>query len=260
MDLRCCKVEPPKLGRLLNILTLTSHTFAVIFILPKHRESPGCAIVTDSVTSEGLTPFLEKSLGLKHVRYLRGYANVINKARSLTENNVCNAEVAIETSGHCALKENDYLDDGTYTAARIIGLLAKERSVDATKSLLDLISDLQEMDEVAELRMSLRDESLESTIQIFDLLSSEVETNCDVKKGKWVLDNDNLEGIRVSTGDGGYFMLRKSLHDPVISLQVEAMTKDAAKTDVIQPLLEIFQHQPEVLSLLDFSSIVDYNK
>ena len=246
-----------KIARYQNILT---HTLAIIFTPSKCRESPGCAIVTDSVTSEGLTPFLEKNLGLKHVRYLRGYANVINKARSLTENNVCNAEVAIETSGHCALKENDYLDDGTYTAARIIGLLAKERSVDSTKSLLDLIADLQEMDEVAELRMSLRDESLESTVQIFELLSAKVETNCDVKNSKWVLDKDNLEGIRVSTGDGGYFMLRKSLHDPVISLQVEAMSKKAAKKDVIQPLLEIFHHEPEVMSLLDFSSIVEYSQ
>lgn len=62
------------------------------------RQSPGCAIVTDSVTSTGLSSFLEE-LGLLHVRYVRGYANVIRKARSLTESNTVNAEVAIETSG-----------------------------------------------------------------------------------------------------------------------------------------------------------------
>ena len=62
------------------------------------RQSPGCAIVTDSVTSNGLSSFLH-NLGLTHVRYVRGYANVISKARALTESASVSAEVAIETSG-----------------------------------------------------------------------------------------------------------------------------------------------------------------
>ncbi len=57
-----------------------------------------------SVTSEGLALFLE-GLGLEHVRYLKGYANVIGKARELTESGKALAEVAIETSGHCAMRE-----------------------------------------------------------------------------------------------------------------------------------------------------------
>lgn len=57
-----------------------------------------------SVTSEGLETFLGE-LGLNHVRYLKGYANVIGKARELTESGKAIAEVAIETSGHCAMRE-----------------------------------------------------------------------------------------------------------------------------------------------------------
>ena len=67
------------------------------------KSSPGCTIVTDSTTSEGLGKFLEGNLGLHHFRYLRGYANVIRKAKEITESGVANAEVAIETSGHCAM-------------------------------------------------------------------------------------------------------------------------------------------------------------
>jgi phosphomannomutase len=173
---------------------------------------------------------------------------------------VCNAEVAIETSGHCALKENDYLDDGTYAAVRIIGLLARERSVDSTMSLLHLIAALPEMEEEAELRMPLRDETLESTHRIFDVLASEIEANCGTSNSKWVLDNENLEGIRVSTGGGGFFMLRKSLHDPLLSLQVEAVSKEAARMQVIQPLLQIFHEETEIVSLLDYSAIENYNQ
>ena len=96
------------LGLLLR-LPLPEALLSVIF----SRSSPGCSIVTDSVTSEGLAKFIVDDLDLKHVRYLKGYANVIGKARELTESDTANAEMAIETSGHCAMKENGYLDDGT---------------------------------------------------------------------------------------------------------------------------------------------------
>ncbi len=77
---------------------------AVIF----QKSSPGCTFVTDSVTSEGLAEFLE-GLGLNHVRFLKGYANVIGKARELTESGKAMAEVAIETSGHCAMREVSFI-------------------------------------------------------------------------------------------------------------------------------------------------------
>jgi phosphomannomutase len=83
------------------------------------RQSPGCAIVTDSVTSNGLSTFLEEDLNFTHIRYLRGYNNVIQKAKSVNEGMSANAEVAIEKSGHCAVKENDFLDDGTFTALKV---------------------------------------------------------------------------------------------------------------------------------------------
>jgi phosphomannomutase len=88
------------------------------------RQSPGCAIVTDYVTSNGLSTFLVEDLNLIHIRYLRGYSNVIQKAKSVNEGMSANADVAIETYGHCVVKENDFLDDGTLTALEVLGLLA----------------------------------------------------------------------------------------------------------------------------------------
>ena len=48
------------------------------------RKYPGTTIVTDSVTSNGLTEFIE-GLGGKHFRYRRGYKNVIGKGVELNE-------------------------------------------------------------------------------------------------------------------------------------------------------------------------------
>lgn len=228
------------------------------------ESSPGCAIVTDSVTSEGLETFLEKDLGLQHVRYLKGYANVINKARELTESGAANAEMAIETSGHCAMKENGYLDDGTYTAVKVVGLLA--RIADKNQSLLDLISKYEEMPEVSELRMEVLDESLESTSAVFDFAALEIEQLCqsvgsdeDPAICFWHIDEDNLEGIRVRTGtDGGFFMLRKSLHDPVISLQVEGTSRDDIRSNVIDPLLELFDAESRIGKAVNLAALQAY--
>lgn len=66
-------------------------------------EHPGTTVVTDSITSDQLTVYLEKCLGLKHLRFKRGYKNVINKAIELNESGV-DSQLAIETSGHAAYK------------------------------------------------------------------------------------------------------------------------------------------------------------
>ena len=255
-DGTCGDYEPLNRNRLIALLGVLFST-----------DSPGCAIVTDSVTSNGLAKFLTKDLGLVHVRFLKGYANVINKAKSLNKQNIVNAEVAIETSGHCAMKETGFSDDGVYTAVKVIGMLAKARKQGETPSLLNLIDDLEELDEVAELRMTVMEGSSEATQEMFDFAALEIEEICsqNLREGEnnptssWIVDRDNLEGIRISTGNnGGFFMLRKSLHDPLLSLQVEASSKDEAKEVVVRPLLELFESQPELKSNLDLSALQQY--
>ena len=72
-------------------------------------EHPGATIVTDSITSSGLKKFIEEDLGGVHHRFKRGYKNVINEAVRLnSEGKYC--PLAIETSGHAALKENYFLE------------------------------------------------------------------------------------------------------------------------------------------------------
>lgn len=220
-------------------------------------QSPGCAIVTDSVTSEGLSDFLQGNLGLEHVRYIKGYANVINKAKELTESGQKNVEVAIETSGHCAMQENGYLDDGTYTAVKVVSLLAK-----SDRSLLDLIVDMKEMDEISELRMETNNGSLDTMKVIFDFCALEIERasamHSDIATKTWKIDTDNLEGIRVRIGDGQFFLLRKSLHDPIISLQIEAVSKDVARDMIVLPLIRLFRDEKQIENGLNLVSLQNF--
>jgi phosphomannomutase len=243
--------EPLNRNRLIALL-------GVVF----SRSDPGSAVVTDSVTSEGLTTFLEDKLGLTHVRYLKGYANVINKAKELTESGELNAALAIETSGHCAMKENDYLDDGTYTAVKVVSLLARERAA-GTASLLDLIQDMPELADICELRCPTIDRSLETMREVFDYCALAMERACedsnqDIATQGWEIDTDNLEGIRIRTGNGGFMMLRKSLHDPIISLQIEGRSKQEVRTQVLEPLLRIFESDELIKSTLELSVLQEY--
>ena len=67
------------------------------------KEHPGTTVVTDSITSDELTDYLEQFLGLKHLRFKRGYKNVINKSMELNAAGI-DSQLAIETSGHAAYK------------------------------------------------------------------------------------------------------------------------------------------------------------
>ena len=100
-------------------------------------------IVTDPVTSAGMASYIA-SCGGEHDRFMMGYRNVIDRA---AETQPEAALLAIETSGHSAWRDNRFVDDGTYTAARLIGRLARARREQGNPQLglLDLVGDsLQE--------------------------------------------------------------------------------------------------------------------
>jgi len=74
------------------------------------KEHPGTTIVTDARTSMALTKFITNKGG-QHCLYRVGYRNVIDKGVNLNKDGV-ETHLMMETSGHGALKENHFLDDG----------------------------------------------------------------------------------------------------------------------------------------------------
>lgn len=155
----------------------------------------------------------------------------------------------------CALKENGYLDDGTYTAIKVLGLLAREKLLNPDTSLFGLISDLQELQIVREDRLPIKGGSMESLERVFNIVVARIEESCN-DGNMWSVDEENLEGIRVTTGDDdGFFMIRKSLHDPVLSFHVEASSIEHANLQVLEPLLSIFRREDGIHSILDFSNL-----
>ncbi|MDR0879797.1 MAG: phosphomannomutase/phosphoglucomutase [Clostridioides sp.] len=201
------------------------NTNALIALISKIilNEHPNSTIVTDSITSDGLTKFIESNGGVHH-RFKRGYKNVINEAIRLNAQGE-KSYIAIETSGHAALEENYFLDDGSYLIAKILIEVArlKERNL----TVMDLIADLEEPLESEEHRISIEVEDFKPYAQgIIEDLKEYVS-----KFEGWSQAPKNYEGVRVNCDEmsgNGWFLARISLHEPLLVLNIESNERGGA--------------------------------
>jgi len=198
------------------------------------EDNEGATVVTDSITSDGLTEFIKNNGGV-HLRYKRGYKNVIDKQMELTESGV-NCPLAMETSGHAAFRDNYFLDDGAYLVTRIVikmAVLGKQG-----KNLESLVESLRIPLEEQEVRLAIQTEDFKA---FGDLVIGELASLADQREG-WAAVTDNYEGIRVSTdknsGDG-WFLARLSVHDPVLVINAESDSSGGTAL-MLKNLLDFF--------------------
>ncbi|CAB1250533.1 phosphomannomutase/phosphoglucomutase [Clostridium sp. MT-14] len=220
-------------GRKINRNALIALASSIVL-----EEHPGTAVVTDSVTSRGLSEFIENLGGIHH-RFKRGYRNVINEGIRLN-NEGKDCFLAIETSGHAALKENYFLDDGAYLIAKILIKMAKLKK--QRKNIESLIDSLKTPLQSLEFRFPvLKDNFIEYGSTIIENLKEYIKGI----KG-WKEAANNYEGIRVEcdnkNGDG-WFLLRLSLHEPVLCLNIEsdAETGSGVIVDRLKPFFTKYE-------------------
>ncbi len=211
------------------------------------EDCKGGTIVTDSVTSSGLKEFINGKLGGIHYRYRRGYKNVIDEAIRLTNGGqIC--PLAIETSGHAAFRSNFFLDDGAYLITRIIIKMAQLKG--EGKSVTDLIAELKEPLDKCEIRINITEPDFKAK---GSSVIAALEAYSATKSG-WQIADDNREGIRVSCDNGnGWFLLRLSVHDPVMPLNIESNSEGGCNP-IAKALLEFFH----CIDGLDISPLEDF--
>lgn len=213
-------------------------------------EHPGSTVVTDSVTSNGLSWFINQHLKGRHHRYQRGYKNVINEAKRLNDKGE-ECWLAIETSGHAALRENHFLDDGAFLATKLVISMARARQ--QGKKLTDLLTHLPQPLQSCEVRLTIKTSD-------FKDYGEKIITDLGILAGNrhgWDIAPDNYEGVRIQCGPPlkkGWFLLRMSLHDPVLPLNLEA--EEAGALDEMLSLLRTFF---SVYEHLDSSAIDHVN-
>lgn len=201
------------------------------------KENEGATIVTDSVTSMELKRFIE-SRGGKHHRFQRGYKNVINEAKRLNKEGIY-TPLAIETSGHAAFINNYFLDDGAYMAARLLIQLikSKKENIDFTQ----VLSELKDPVEEKELRFPIKDTDFRKVgTEVLEDLKNYVEN----VEG-WEIETPNYEGVRVIVNNNNWFLLRLSLHEPLLCLNVES-SESGVVSDVLSKLEQFLNNYDKV--------------
>lgn len=207
-------------GTLINRDNLIALTAAAVM------DGKPATIVTDSVTTDGLTDFIN-NLGGKHIRYKRGYNNVISEAKRRNEKGEY-CPLAIETSGHAAFADNYFMDDGAYLICKL--LITYSNQVQKREKLSDLIAGLVKPEEENEVRVKFNDKSVDFRREGERIL----------KELKYFADNDKrlsvapdtYEGARLNFAEGsgdGWALVRISVHDPVMPINFASMKKGGNK-------------------------------
>jgi len=237
-----------KSGKLINKNRLIALVAAILL-----DDEKNLTFVTDSVTSSGLTRFITE-WGGTHYRFRRGYRNVIEEAKRLKSEGF-NVPVAIETSGHAAMAENYFIDDGVYLATKVICECMWQKRKGIT--LAALIDELSEPVESVEVRLPIIQEDYKKAAgYVIEAILSKTLTN-----PAWRLATDNREGVRIMFSlDGGvdnaWFMLRLSVHDPVMPVNAESDVPGGLKK-ILNELYAVLEKDNEELDLTPLRAAID---
>ncbi len=180
------------------------------------KDAPGGLVVTNSPVSNHAIDFIE-SKGGSVEPYISGYKNVIDRGIALNKEGI-NSPLAIETSGHAAYRENYFLDDGSYLVAKILIADAEMQLQDG--SVFDLIEGLQEPVETEEIRFVI---DLEDYADYGNKVIQDLD-EFGRKNEDFEFVPENKEGVRFNVSGKygkGWFLLRMSLHEPKLVLQME---------------------------------------
>ena len=159
----------------------------------------------------------------------------------------------METSGHAALFENYFLDDGAYLTIRL--LIAMVQVSKNGKTLSDLIADLDEPIETGEIRLSFHTDS------DFRSCGKQVLSDlADYANGLYYASpaKDNYEGVRLCFDNlhgNGWMLARMSLHEPLLTLHFESESVDGA----VKMVKDLYYFLRRYTSL-DVTPLEDYAK
>ncbi|KAF2305534.1 hypothetical protein GH714_006288 [Hevea brasiliensis] len=245
------------------------------------KEHPGTTIVTDARTSMALSRFITDRGG-QHCLYRVGYRNVIDKGVHLNRDGI-ETHLMMETSGHGALKENHFLDDGAYMVVKIIIEMVRMKLAGSDAGIGSLIRDLEEPLESVELRMNIISEPREAkarAIEAIEKFRSYIEEgklegweldscgDCWVSDGCLVDTNDTpaaVDAYMYRTGlrylikkrEYGWVHLRQSIHNPNIAVNMQSMVPGGCHS-MTKVLRDRFLEASGVDKILDISQIDKY--
>lgn len=141
---------------------------------------------------------------------------------------------------------------------------AVRRRIEGEPDISVLLEDLQEAKEAMEIRVKILADDVQSEgIKITEAFKEWLDAGAGGNE-KWTLEPENYEGWRVNiaedSGTYGWLLLRPSLHDPDIVINVES-EQDGGMVTHLQHLLSFFnQHTFNVSTDLVTTYISDNSR
>jgi len=167
------------------------------------ERNPGAQIIYDIKCTTNLTKVIEE-YGGKPLMWMTGHSSIKGKLKET------GALLAGEMSGHIFFKERWYgFDDGTYTAARLLEILAKD-----SRPTQEIFSSLPDSVNTPELNILM--EEGENFQLVKDLVKAAKFENAKVT---------TIDGIRVDYDDG-FGLVRASNTTPSLVIRFEAEDKE----------------------------------
>ena len=137
---------------------------------------------------------------------------------------------------------------------------AIKRKLDGLGDISDLLKDLKEPKEAMEIRVKiLADDVQAEGAKITAAFKQWLDQGAENNNNNWELEKENYEGWRVKIaeqdGNQGWLLLRPSLHDPDIVINVESEEYGGMAVH-LKHLLQFFKSHPEFHASV--SAVEDY--
>lgn len=200
----------------------------ILGILAKQflEENPGGRVVFDVKSSQALIDFIIANGGVP-IMEKTGYPNIKSKLLEFQRKGI--PAMGGEMSAHVHFQENNFIDDGIYTAVKLVEYIAK-----SGKSIDELLSEIPVYYSTPELRLWVR-EPLQKRIEIVGKVKGFY-----VSQGRKVID---IDGARIIfKNPEGWALIRTSNTQPMLTLRIEAKTEK----DVIEIARKFFRKIKDV--------------
>lgn len=202
-------------------------------------EHPGATVATDPVMGDGLRAFIEDVCGGRQRRFRCGLRHVAAQARRLNAAGT-DCPLAVMADGRAALRENGFLCDGAYLAAKLLAQLVRLRR--GGGGLADLLRGLPEPAEWADLRLPVQAEDFQAaSAEILQSLRQ-----CASHQPHWRLDPGVCEGVRIRfdarAGDG-WAMLRAGTRGHAMPLHIESNLVSGVQLIASQLYVNLRKHK-----------------
>ena len=185
-------------------------------VIERYKDSGVKPVVVSEVKCSQVLFDTINKLGAEAIMCKTGHGYIKAKMKET------NAVLAGEMSGHTFFKDRYYgFDDAVYAGCRIIEIVAKQKKINPSFKIENMLEPFSKVFSSHEVRLSCENQFKKQVLAEFETY---VKENPDMFGSK-IKDIITIDGMRI-VFDGGFALVRQSNTEPVFTLRFEAKTQE----------------------------------